>query len=114
MTALLALAGVVLLVAAGQVALKGGAGSLVTGAGPRALLRSVSPRLLLGLAAAVGATPLYFFAVARVELGLAYASTALAQGLVAVGGRLFLGERMSGRHVAGIGLVAAGLLVWNL
>jgi multidrug transporter EmrE-like cation transporter len=113
-TANLALAAVVLLTALGQVALKRGAGRLAIGAGLPALLRSVSPPLLLGMLAAVAAPPFYFVALARMELGIAFATTALTQGVVAVASRFLLRERPHTAQGAGIALVIAGLLVWNL
>ncbi|MBN1837622.1 MAG: hypothetical protein JW820_17325 [Spirochaetales bacterium] len=112
--ALAAVAGVVLLSAAAQVLLKRGVDRLVTRRGFRALLASVSPALLGGGAALLAAPPLYFLALTRLELGLAFAATALTQGVVAVAGRLLLGERLRPLQLAGVGLVLAGLLVWNL
>jgi len=109
-----ALVGVVLLSTAAQVLVKRGAAGLVTRRGARALLGSVSPQLAAGAAVLLAAPPLYFFALSRLELGLAFASTALTQGAVARAGRRFLGERLRPAQLAGLGLVLAGLLVWNL
>jgi drug/metabolite transporter (DMT)-like permease len=110
----LALTAVVLLTASGQIALKAGAARLVTGAGIARLLLSVSPPLILGLASALAAPVFYFAALRRVELGLAFAATGLAQAAVALGSRVLLGERLRPRHVAGTVLIVAGLLVWTL
>ena len=112
--ALGAVAGVVLLSATAQVLLKRGVDRLVTGRGPRVLFRSVSPALVGGGAALLAAPPLYFLALTRLELGIAFACTALTQGAVALAGRFLLGEKLRPLHLAGLCLVLAGLLVWNL
>jgi len=113
-TALAALVGVVLLSAAAQLLAKRGAGRLVTGQGPRVLLASISPELVGGAAALLAAPPLYFYALARLELGWAFASTALTQAVVALAGWLFLRERLRPLSLGGLALMLAGLLVWNL
>lgn len=112
--AVAALGGVVLLSAAAQVLLKQGVSRLVTGRGARALLASVGPALLGGGAAFTAAPPLYFYALTRLELGLAFASTALTQVVVVLGGRLFLGEKLRPLHLGGLALILGGLLAWSL
>lgn len=113
-TAFAALGAVVLLSAAAQVLVKRGAAGLVTGRGLRALLGSVSPSLAAGGLAVLAAPPLYFYALTRLELGLAYAATALTQAAVAAAGWLFLRERLRPPALAGLGLIVAGLILWNL
>jgi len=110
----LALAAVVLLSSTAQVLVKRGAGRLITGRGPRTLLASVSPELFGGGIALLAAPPLYFFALTRLELGLAFAATALTQAVVVLAGWLLLAERLRRLSLVGLGLVLAGLLVWNL
>lgn len=112
--AVAALAAVVLLSAAAQLLLKRGVGRVVTDRGIRALLSSISPSLLIGALAMLAAPPLYFFTLTRLELGLAFAGTALTQGVVALAGRLFLHERLRPLSIAGLLLITGGLLVWNL
>lgn len=111
---LLALAAVILLSAAAQVLLKRGVALLVTRRGLRAALASVSPALLCGGAALLAAPPLYFYALAHLELGLAFTATALTQALVALAGWLLLGERLRLPALGGLALIVGGLLVWTL
>ena len=110
----IALAAVVLLSATAQVLLKRGVGRVVTGSGVRALLSSVNPSLLAGALALLAAPPLYFFVLTRLELGLAFAGTALTQGVVALAGWLLLHERLRPISIVGLLIIIAGLLVWNL
>lgn len=110
----IALAAVVLLSAAAQVLLKRGIGRVVTDRGVCALLSSVNPSLLAGSLALLAAPPLYFFALTRLELSLAFAGTALTQGVVALAGWLLLHERLRPLSVIGLLTIIAGLLVWNL
>jgi drug/metabolite transporter (DMT)-like permease len=111
---LIALAAVVLLSATAQVLLKRGVGHLVAGSGLRVLLSSVDSSLLAGALALLAAPPLYFFVLTRLELGLAFAGTALTQGVVALAAWLLLHERLRPLSIAGLLIIIAGLLVWNL
>jgi len=111
---LIALGAVVLFSAAAQVLLKRGVSRVVTDHGIRGLLFSVSPALAAGGLAFLAAPPLYFFALTRLELGMAYAATALTQGVVALAGWLLLRERLRPLSLAGLLLIIGGLLVWNL
>lgn len=112
--AVAALAAVVLLSATAQVLLKRGVGRVVTDGGIRGLLSSISPSLFIGALAMLAAPPLYFFTLTQLELGLAFAGTALTQGAVALAGQLFLHERLRPLSIAGLLLITGGLLVWNL
>ena len=110
----IALAAVVVLSAAAQVLLKRGVVRVVTDRGVRALIASVNPSLVAGGLALVAAPPLYFFVLTRLDLSLAFAGTALTQGVVALSGRLLLRERLRPLSLAGLSLIIAGLLVWSL
>lgn len=112
--AIAALGAVVVLSAAAQLLLKRSVTALVTDRGLVALLRSVRPPLAVGALALFAAPPLYYFALSRVELGIAFAATALTQGAVALGARLFLRERLRRLHALGLLLVVTGILTWNL
>jgi multidrug transporter EmrE-like cation transporter len=111
---MIALAAVVLLSAAAQVLLKRGVSHVVADSGIRALISSVNPSLLIGALALLAAPPLYFFVLTRLELGLAFAGTALTQGVVALAGWLLLHERLQPLSIVGLVIIIAGLLVWNL
>ena len=110
----IALAAVVLLSAAAQVFFKRGINRVVTDRGVRAMLCSLNPSLLAGALALLTAPPLYFFALTRLELSLAFAGTALTQGVVALTGWRLLQERLRPLSIVGLLIIIAGLLVWNL
>ena len=110
----LALAGVVLLSAASQILLKRGVTDLVLSRGFRAALASLRPGLVAGVAAVGVSTVLYIWALTGMELGTAFAVTALTQIVVVAAGRVFLRERMRALHLVGFFLVILGLVIWTL
>jgi len=111
---ILALAGVVVLSAAAQIALKHGARMLEIRKGVRGFVSSLTPGLITAGAAFLSAPVLYFYALTRVDLGFAYMVTALTQVFVLFGGRFFLHERLKPMHLAGASLIICGILLWNL
>jgi drug/metabolite transporter (DMT)-like permease len=111
---LLSLAGVVVISAAAQLLMKHGAVALDLGGGARAFLSSLRPSLLLAAVAFFAAPPLYFFALTRLELSFAFFATALTQLAVAVGARLFFGERLRSTHLVAFFIIVTGLCLWNL
>ena len=113
-TPILALAGVVILSAAAQLILKRNAVRLITGRGFRTFVSSISPILIVAGIGFLAAPLFYFYALTRLELGFAFFAAALTQGVVVLGGRIFLRERLHPLHIAGICLVMAGVLIWNL
>lgn len=69
-------------------------------------------------AAAVGvfciAPPASFFALHGLSLATVYVSTAITQIMVVLVAILFFGERYSASQWAGLGLILAGVVVFNL
>jgi multidrug transporter EmrE-like cation transporter len=109
-----ALLGMVLLTTFGQVMLKKGAGLIVTDRGLPALIRSfVNPGLAWGLAASLVAPVLYFFALTRLDLAVAYSFNGLTFALVFLAGRFILGEKGHPAQAVGVLLIVAGVVVFN-
>jgi len=76
------------------------------------LLRlAANPYLLAALALYGAGTVLWLFVLKKVPLNAAYPFMALSFCLVPLMGYLVLGEALSWRYGAGIGLIVAGMLV---
>ena len=87
-----ALLGMVVLTTFGQVMLKRGAVLVEADRGWGALARSLAnPGLAWGLAASLVAPALYFYALTRIDLAVAYSFNGLTFALVFLAGRVFLG-----------------------
>ena len=111
---LLALGGVVFLSAAAHIVLKRSVSRLAIGYGLRMFVKSMTPGLVAAGVAFLAAPLLYFYALTRLELGFAFIVTALTQGLVIIGGKIFLRERLRPMHITGVCLVLTGVFLWNL
>ena len=102
-----ALAAAILIGVAGQLLLKTGAER----AGDGVLAQFLSGYTIAGLAAyAVGAI-CYIVAIKRIPVSIAFPSVALSYVLVAIAAHLLWNEALGWQQFAGIGLIAAGILV---
>ncbi len=102
-----ALAAAILIGVVGQLLLKTG----VERAGEGLLAQFLNPFTIGGLAAyAVGAI-CYILAIKRIPVSIAFPSVALSYVLVAIAAHLLWQEALGWQQFAGIGLIAAGILV---
>jgi small multidrug resistance pump len=103
----LALAAAILIGVVGQLLLKTGAER----AGDGLLAQFLNPFTIGGLAAyGVGAI-CYIVAIKRIPVSIAFPSVALSYVLVAIAAHLLWNEALGWHQFAGIGLIAAGILV---
>ncbi len=115
MTPYLALLGMVVLSTLGQVFIKKGASRLVFGKGAASLARSFFNLHVMTGSAFVAFAPLfYLYALTLVDLRVAFSFTGLNYVLVFLSGFLVFKERVTPWHVAGIMVVVAGVVVFNL
>jgi drug/metabolite transporter (DMT)-like permease len=111
----LALALMVVLTTLGQVFIKKGAGELVFHRGPAALVRSFfNPNVLTGGAFVLFAPVAYLYALTALDLRVAFSFNGLSYVLVFLSGCWIFKERITPWHVAGILVVVAGVVVFNL
>lgn len=109
-----ALLAMVALTCFGQVMMKLGAVRIETGRGPAAFLRSFAGRhVAWGAAATLCAPFFYIYALTRIDLAVAFSFTGLNYVVVLAASRRFLGERVHGWQWAGVGLICAGVVVFN-
>lgn len=96
---------------AGQVFFKLGMNRTPVAAGAQALLRKVlhSPWVALGVAVYALEFVLWFTALARTQLSIAYPFLALGYVGVVLASRCLLGERVSARRWLGIAAIVAGV-----
>ena len=115
MTPYLALLGMVVLSTLGQIFIKKGAVQLVFGRGPAALVRSFFNLNVIAGSGFVALAPLfYLYALTLVDLRVAFSFTGLNYALVFLSGFWIFKERVTAWHVAGIMVVVAGVVVFNL
>ena len=106
----IALAAAILIGVLGQLLLKTGA----DGAGDGVLAQFLNPFTIGGLAAyGVGAI-CYILAIKRIPVSIAFPSVALSYVLVAIAAHLLWQEALGWQQFAGIGLIAAGILVLHV
>ncbi len=102
-----ALAAAILIGVVGQLLLKAGAEGSTGGF----LAQFLSPFTIGGLAAyGVGAI-CYIVAIKRIPVSIAFPSVAISYVLVAIAAHLIWQEALGWQQFAGIGLIAAGILV---
>jgi drug/metabolite transporter (DMT)-like permease len=102
-----ALAAAILIGVLGQLLLKTGADQASDGV----LAQFLNPFTIGGLAAyGVGAI-CYILAIKRIPVSIAFPSVALSYVLVAIAAHLLWQEALGWQQFAGIGLIAAGILV---
>ncbi len=77
-------------------------------------LRFLHPAFIAGFVFMAAAPLFYFKALETIELSTAYSFTAINQIAVPLSGILIFGEVFSLKKAAGIILVTAGMLAWNL
>jgi small multidrug resistance pump len=105
-----ALAAAILIGVVGQLLLKSG----VERAGEGVLAQFLSPFTMGGLVAyGVGAI-FYILAIRRIPVSIAFPSVALSYVLVAIAAHLLWHEVLGWQQFAGIGLIAAGILVLHV
>ena len=97
-----------ILAAFAQLSIKAGASTLT---GWQDLL---NPKILLGIALYALGMLLWIFALARSDLHVAYAFTALTFILVISGSSIFLGEKINLQSYIGVILITAGFIVISL
>ena len=102
-----ALAAAILVGVVGQLLLKTGAAR--TGDG--VLAQFLDPFTLGGLAAYGLGAIFYILAIKRIPISIAFPSVALSYVLVAIAAHLLWQEALGWQQFAGIGLIAAGILV---
>ena len=102
-----ALAAAILIGVAGQLLLKTGAER----SGESALAQFLDPFTIGGLAAYGVAAICYIVAIKRIPVSIAFPSVALSYVLVAIAAHLIWSEPLGWQQFAGIGLIAAGILV---
>lgn len=102
-----ALAAAILIGVVGQLLLKTG----VTRAADGLLTQFLSPYIVGGLAAYGLAAICYIVAIKRIPVSIAFPSVALSYVLVAIAAHLLWNEALGWQQFAGIGLIAAGILV---
>jgi multidrug transporter EmrE-like cation transporter len=66
---------------------------------------------MLGLVLYGGAAMLYMVALRRIPLSVALPATAISYIAAALIGHFMFGETLGGLHIAGIGLIAAGVVM---
>jgi small multidrug resistance pump len=102
-----ALATAILIGVVGQLLLKAGA----EGAGGDFLAQFLNPFTIGGLAAyGVGAI-CYIVAIKRIPVSIAFPTVAISYVLVAIAAHMIWQEALGWQQFAGIGLIAAGILV---
>ena len=99
--------------AAGQLLFKRVAGNVAEVSGIVPLLARIvlDPAFLLAIFLYMAATILWVVALRDIPLSRAYAFTGLAFALVPIGAMLFFGETIEGRHLLGLALVLAGIML---
>jgi len=103
-----------LLTAFGQINIKIGAGRIIIGEGPAVFVKSCLNRHLVSGGITTLTAPLfYFYAVARLDLNVAYGFTGLTYILVFCGSFLLLKEKITPYHLGGILLIFIGILSWS-
>lgn len=97
----------------GQVCFKLGVGHEPDGDGTTSLLHKVlhSPWIALGVAVYAVEFVLWFAALSRTRLSIAFPFTALGYVGVVLASRFILGERISLRRWAGIGTIVVGVVL---
>ena len=101
-----ALLGAILLGVLGQVALKAGAERSSGMVG-----QFLDPFTIGGFAVYALAAILYIIAIKRIPISIAFPSVAISYVLVAIAAHLLWQEALGWQQFAGIGLIAAGILV---
>jgi small multidrug resistance pump len=102
-----ALAAAILIGVAGQLLLKAGADRSAEGI----LAQFLNPFTIGGLAAYGLGAIFYIVAIKRIPVSIAFPSVALSYVLVAIAAHLLWQEALGWQQFAGIGLIAAGILV---
>ena len=102
-----ALAAAILIGVVGQLLLKTGAERTADGV----LAQFLDPFTLGGLAAYGLAAIFYILAIKRIPVSIAFPSVSLSYVLVAIAAHLLWQEALGWQQFAGIGLIAAGILV---
>lgn len=102
-----ALAAAILIGVLGQLLLKTG----VDRAGDGVLAQFLNPFIIGGLAAYGLGAIFYILAIKRIPVSIAFPSVALSYVLVAIAAHLLWQEALGWQQFAGIGLIAAGILV---
>jgi drug/metabolite transporter (DMT)-like permease len=102
-----ALAAAILVGVVGQLLLKTGAERTADGV----LAQFLDPFTLGGLAAYGLGAIFYILAIKRIPISIAFPSVALSYVLVAIAAHLLWQEALGWQQFAGIGLIAAGILV---
>ena len=102
-----ALAAAILIGVAGQLLLKDGADRSAEGI----LAQFLNPFTIGGLAAYGLGAIFYIVAIKRIPVSIAFPSVALSYVLVAIAAHLLWQEALGWQQFAGIGLIAAGILV---
>jgi len=111
----LALAVMVVLTTLGQVFIKKGAGGLELHRGIPALVRSFfNSNVLIGGAFVLVAPVAYLYALTTLDLRVAFSFNGLGYALVFLSGFWIFKERITSWHVAGILVIVAGVVVFNL
>jgi multidrug transporter EmrE-like cation transporter len=93
---------------AGQTLLKSGSRA------PDFLAQLLDWHTLFGLLLYGGAATLYMVALRRIPLSVALPATAISYIAAALIGHYVFGETLGGLHLAGIGLIAAGVVMLAL
>lgn len=115
MIAYVALLLMVVLSTLGQIFIKKGAHKLVFGNGIATLARSFfNVNVIAGSAFVVAAPLAYLYALTLVDLRIAFSFTGLNYVLVFLSGFFIFKEKVTSLHVAGIMVVVAGVVVFNL
>ncbi|HEV3176505.1 MAG TPA: EamA family transporter [Stellaceae bacterium] len=102
-----ALGAAILIGVAGQLLLKAGADRSADGI----LAQFLNPFTIGGLAAYGLGAIFYIVAIKRIPVSIAFPSVALSYVLVAIAAHLLWQEALGWQQFAGIGLIAAGILV---
>jgi small multidrug resistance pump len=105
-----ALAAAILIGVVGQLLLKTGAERTADGV----LAQFLDPFTLGGLAAYGLGAIFYILAIKRIPVSIAFPSVSLSYVLVAIAAHLLWQEALGWQQFAGIGLIAAGILVLHV
>ena len=114
-TAYIQLLVMVILTSLSQILIKLGSRKIVTNSGTAILIKTFfNPNIITGMVFVAAAPMLYFSALSKVPLNIAFSVSGLGYIIVIILGQFVLKERITVFHIAGGVIIFCGFIVWNM